>query len=321
MSPTSRLLRLLSLLQARRDWPGALLADRLGVSDRTVRRDIDRLRELGYTIASTMGPDGGYRLGGGSDVPPLLFDDDQAVAIAVALQSASAIGAGTEEAAVRALATVRQVMPSRLLHRIDALQVTTLPNRPGEDAPAPVSAEVLVSLAATISARETLRFDYGAGSEDGIRPPRRAEPHHLVTSHGRWYLVAWDIDRDDWRLFRVDRITPRIPNGARFAPREVPGGDVAAFVSARFRGSDVDEWPCRGSVIIDLPTDAVAPFVGEGTVRPLGDDRCVLESGSWSWSALAASFGRFDAPIEVVGPPQLADAFAMLAARYAAATR
>lgn len=323
VTTTSRLLTVLSLLQTRRDWPGPLLAERLGVSDRTVRRDIDRLREMGYTIEATMGPDGGYRLAAGSDLPPLLFDDDQAVAVAVALQTAPAAGVGIEEGAVRALATIRQVMPSRLRHRLDAVRVTAIAGRPGSGTPGQVSADVLVSLASTIRAREVLRFDYAARDADPdaqpALPPRRAEPHHVVTSHGRWYLLAWDLEREDWRLFSVDRVTPRTPTGPRFTPREVPGGDVHEFVSARFKGRDVNEWPCRGTVVLDLPARDVLPFAGDGTVRTIDEDRCSLELGSWSWGSLAASFGRFDVAMEVVGPPALADAFAALATRYATA--
>jgi predicted DNA-binding transcriptional regulator YafY len=267
MTTTSRLLHLLSLLQTRRDWPGSLLASRLNITDRTVRRDIDRLREMGYSIRATMGPEGGYRLDAGSELPPLLFDDDQTVAVAIALQAAPAIGAGIEEAAIRALGTIRQVMPARLRHRLDALQVTTI-SRPGDTAPMNVALDVLVTLANAIRDRDTLRFDYAdrAAPEtttaaaintdtDEQRPllPRRVEPHHLVTSHGRWYLVGWDLDRDDWRLFSVNRVQLRTPHGSRFTPRTVPGGDVEEFVSARFKGSDVNEWPCRGSVVLHLP--------------------------------------------------------------------
>src|SRR6478609_5308407 len=230
MSRTSRLLELLSLLQTRRDWPGPLLAERLGTTDRTVRRDVERLREMGYSIRTTMGPDGGYRLGAGTELPPLLFDDDQTVAVAVALQTAPAAGVGIEEGAIRALATIRQVMPSRMRHRLDALEVTPITSRPGSGTPARVSADVLVSLAATVRSKEVLRFDYAARDADpdaeGMRPPRRVEPHRIVTSQGRWYLLAWDLGRKDWRLFSVDRITPRTPSGPRFTPREVPGGDV-----------------------------------------------------------------------------------------------
>ncbi|GIH33070.1 DeoR family transcriptional regulator [Microbispora amethystogenes] len=312
---SARLLALLSLLQTRRDWPGALLAERLEVSPRTVRRDIDRLRELGYPIATFKGPDGGYRLDAGTELPPLLFDDEQAVALAIALQTAVTSGAGIEEAAARALNTVRQVMPARLRHRIDTLQVTAVEHPAPRPAPQ-VGAEVIMALSAAVHSREVLRFDY-AGS-----PPRRAEPHHLVTWGGRWYLVAWDLDREDWRTFRADRITPRIPAGPRFIPRELPGGTVAAFVAARFRGSDGSgDWPCRGEVILGLPAAVVSRYTREGVVEELGPDRCRLVLGSWSWTGLAAAVGRFDADIEVVGPAELKAAFAHLARRYADALR
>ncbi|MGP3963151.1 helix-turn-helix transcriptional regulator [Nonomuraea sp. 3N208] len=322
---SARLLALLSLLQARRDWPGMLLAERLDVSPRTVRRDVDRLRELGYPIVAFKGPDGGYRLEAGTELPPLLFDDEQAVALAVALQSATTTGAGIEEAAARALTTVRQVMPARLRHRIDTLHVTAVEQpatRPGPQ----VDSSVLMALSAAVHAREVLRFDYTPASppeadDNGVQtPPRRVQPHHLVTWGGRWYLIAWDLDREDWRTFRADRITPRTPNGPRFTPRELPGGDVAAFVTSKFQGSDGSgDWPCRGEVILDLPAAAVSRYTRDGVVEELGPDRCRLVLGSWSWPGLAATIGRFDADIEVVGPAELKDAFAHLARRYAKA--
>jgi biotin operon repressor len=308
---SARLLSLLSLLQARRDWPGTLLAERLDISARTVRRDVDRLRDLGYPIVAFKGPDGGYRLDAGSELPPLLFDDDQAVALAIALQIATTTGAGIEEAAARALTTVRQVMPARLRNRIDAIQVTVA------EQPTPqVDSAVLLALSAAVHASEILRFDYSPVTPDS--PPRRVEPHHVVAWGGRWYLVAWDLDRADWRTFRADRITPRIPTGPKFDPRELPGGKVAAFVNSRFRGSNNGgEWPCSGEVILDLPATAVSPFIGDGVVEEVGPDRCRATLGSWSWPGLAASIGRFDADIEVVGPAELKDAFANLARRYA----
>jgi predicted DNA-binding transcriptional regulator YafY len=292
MTTTSRLLTLLSLLQTRRDWPGGVLADRLGISHRTVRRDVDRLREMGYSIRATMGPDGGYRLDAGSELPPLLFDDDQVVALAVALQAASLSGAGIEEAAVRALTTVRQVMPSRLRHRLDALEFTTIAARPGDGPRDAVSPDVLVALSTAVRAREVLRLDYAGRTDAASAPPRRVEPHHLVSSGGRWYLVAWDLERDDWRILRADRITPRVPTGPRFTAREVPGGDVAEYVAARFKGSArEDRWPCIGTVVLHRAAREVL---------------------------LAASLGRFDTDIEVVSPPELVAAFGVLAARNAA---
>lgn len=314
---SGRLLSLLSLLQARRDWPGQLLAERLRVTPRTVRRDIDRLRELGYPVVAVKGPDGGYRLEAGTEVPPLLFDDDQAVAVTVALQLAAGSGADIGDAATRALATMRQVMPARLRHRIDAVQVTVVERSPAGK----VDSAVLLALSAAVRAREVLRFDYESEvprSDDAFIPPRRVEPHHLINRSGRWYLVAWNLEHADWRIYRVDRMTPKTPTGPRFEPREVPGGDVAAYVNAKFKGAagGQDTWPCQGEAVIDLPAAEVAPFAGDGIVEPMGDARCRLIAGSWSWVGLAASLGRFDAPVHIVGPAELRNAASLLARRF-----
>lgn len=321
VTTTSRLLTLLSLLQTRRDWPGAVLADRLDISHRTVRRDVERLRAMGYRIEATMGPDGGYRLEAGSELPPLLFDDDQAIAIAVALRSAAITGVGIEEASLRALATVKNVMPSRLRHRLEALEFTAMPSADGRHH-APVAPETLVTVSSAIRAREVLRFDYAAQTPDddgAYRPPRSVEPHHLVSRGGNWYLVAWDRGRDAWRTFRVDRLTPRTPTGPRFEPRTLPGDDVSAFLQAQFRGSTTTAWPCIGTVILHRPAAEVLPFAGDGIVEDAGPDHARLTAGSWSWIALAASLLRFDAEIDVVEPPELLRAFAELSARTARA--
>lgn len=329
---SARLLSLLSLLQARRDWPGPLLAERLDISERTVRRDVGRLRELGYPIQASKGPDGGYRMAAGTDLPPLLFDDEQAVALAVALRVATASGTGIGEASARALATVRQVMPSRLRHRIDTIQVSAL-DPTSNPAGNQVDTDVLVTLAAAVRAREVLRFDYSpaepsapagrSGDATDARPPRRVEPHHVVLRAGRWYLVGWDLDRGDWRIFRVARISPRTPNGPRFVRRELPGqGGVGGFVSSRFKGSNgPDAWPCTGEVILDLPAAAVTPFALDGLVEELGPRRCRLVLGSWSWAGLVSLLGRYDADIEVIGPPALRAEFARVAARFARAAQ
>ena len=325
MTTTTRLLELLSLLQTGRDWPGSLLADRLNVGGRTVRRDVERLREMGYRIDATMGPEGGYRLHAGSDLPPLLFDEDQTLAVAIALRTAPALGAGIDEAAIRALGTIRQVMPSRLRRRLDALDVSVVGHT--RDALEPAR-DVLVTLANAIRDRETLSLDYAPVAADALAddprappPTRRVEPHHLVTSRGRWYLVGWDLDRDDWRLFRVERVRPRSP-GRRFTPRTVPGGDVDAFVSARFKGSErLNAWPCRGKVRLARSAREVLPFVGEGTVTAIDDRSCAIEAGAWSWGSLAAYFGGFEARMEVIEPPELAAAFGALAERCAEAAR
>ncbi|WP_416983202.1 helix-turn-helix transcriptional regulator [Streptomyces sp. T028] len=314
---SSRLLAMLSLLQTHRDWSGEDLAERLDITSRTVRRDIDRLRELGYRITTVKGPAGGYRLEAGAQLPPMLFDDGQAVALAVALQTAATGSSVTTiaEDAARALATLRQVMPTRLRHRIDLLRITAVPPPTARDTPG-LDPQVLLELSRAIHAREELRFDYTPGS-DSPRP-RRVQPHHLVTWRDHWYLVAWDLDREDWRTFRVDRVRPRTPTGPRFTPRELPGGDVSTFITGRFRGNDgtTTEWPCRGEVILHLPAADVAPYAQDGIVEELGPHHCRLTLGSWSWTGLATTLGHFDTDIEVIGPPQLADAFADLATRF-----
>ncbi|WP_425280537.1 helix-turn-helix transcriptional regulator [Rathayibacter tanaceti] len=149
---------------------------------------------------------------------------------------------------------------------------------------------------------------------------RRVEPHHLVARQGRWYLIGWDLDRDDWRVFRVDRLTPRSPLGARFRRRPLPGGGVAGFLESRLRGGEAgDGWSCRGSVLLRTPIARVLPYAGDGEVEDLGDAGCRLTLGAWSWEALAASFGRFGAPMGGAEPAELVAAFAVLAERYAAA--
>lgn len=306
MGRSSRMLALLSLLQAQRDWPGQVLAERLDVTPRTVRRDVDRLRELGYQIRAVKGPDGGYRLAAGSELPPLLFDDEQAVAIAVALHSVPSIGVDIDEAAVRALATIRQVMPSRLRHRIDGIRFT------GAETPSRVDPDVLETVSAAVRDRRTLRFDYGADEE----PPRRTQPHAIVARTSRWYLIAWDLDRDDWRIFRMDRLTPRVPTGPMFTPRPLPAADAVTFLAARSKGSDrADRWPCVGEVIVDLPARQLAPWMGDGELQELTAASCRLTMGSWSWVGLLAFVTRFDAPFTIVGPEPLVAASSVLVDR------
>ena len=316
-TPSSRLLSLLSLLQTRRDWPGDVLADRLGVSARTVRRDVDRLRALGYPVHATKGPDGGYRLAAGSAMPPLMLDDEQVVALAVALQTATTGVDGLDEAAARALATLRQVLPARLRARVEGLELTAVRRADAPDEER-VDTERLLAIGAAVRAREVLRFDYRAPdhAEEPGRP-RRAEPHHLVTRGRRWYLVAWDLDRADWRTFRVDRLHPRTPTGPRFERRALPEPDVAAYLQQQFAGA---LHPCRGEAVVDAPASVVARWSGPAdVVEPIDARRCRVVAGSWSWGGLAAWLGMFDAPLTVVGPPELRAAARELAHRYAAA--
>ncbi|MGX6508907.1 helix-turn-helix transcriptional regulator [Rhodococcus sp. SJ-2] len=308
---SSRMLALLSLLQTRRSWPGHVLAARLSVTPRTVRRDVGRLRDLGYKIGSTKGPDGGYRLVAGSELPPLLFDDEQAVAIAVALQGVASSGIDIADASARALATVRQVMPSRLRHRADGIQFTAT------EQAIRVDPKVLEAVSTSIRDQRILRFDYG----NIDCPPRRAEPHALVARRGRWYLLAWDLDRDDWRILRLDRLVPRIPGGGPFAPRPLPTPDARSFLEARMKGAETEnQWPCTGEIVIDLPVSEVAPWIVDGEVEELTDRSCRIVVGSWSWTGLLAFVLRFDAPFTVVGPEQLREAVGPLARRLDAAT-
>ncbi|NRG40357.1 WYL domain-containing protein [Rathayibacter sp. VKM Ac-2835] len=318
-STSKRLLALLSLLQSRRDWSAPVLAERLEVSERTVRRDVERLRELDYVIETTRGPDGGYRLAAGTELPPLLFDDEQAVVIALALRTAGALGTDLDEAAERALRTIRRLLPSRLAHRVDGLAASagtaTRPAEPRADS------GVLLRIGDAIRDALTLRFDYDspAGPTDALRA---SEPHHLVLAGGRWYLIGWTAERDDWRTYRVDRIRLRSHTGAAFTPRTVPGGDPAAFLSARFKGSTgADTWPHWGSATLDADAARIAPYLGDGTLTVEPDGRCRIRVGSWSWPGLAATIARFDAPISDVEPRELREAFARLAERSARAAR
>ncbi|MFI6207024.1 helix-turn-helix transcriptional regulator [Streptomyces sp. NPDC051041] len=228
----ARLLRLLSLLQTPREWPGGELAERLGVSRRTVRRDIDRLRELGYPVQATRGADGGYRLVAGKAMPPLVLDDEEAVAIAVGLRAGAGHAVeGVDEASVRALAKLEQVLPGRLRRRVATLQAATTP-LPGGDGPG-IAPETLTVMASAVAGRERLRFAYRAGDGTGSR--RLTEPYRLMSTGLRWYLVAYDLDRADWRTFRVDRVSEPFATGARFAPRELPAESAAAYLRQSIR--------------------------------------------------------------------------------------
>jgi len=317
------LLLLLSLLQAQRDWSGPALAERLDVSVRTVRRDIDRLRALGYPVQVTKGPGAAYRLAAGADLPPLLFDGDQAVAVALALQLAPSTVAGFGEAAARALATIRQVLPPRLRVRVDAMRVTSITNSWEFLAPS-VDAAALAAVSVAVREREVLRFDYAnSTSDDEWRPPRQVEPHHLLVWSARWYLLAWDLDHRTWQIFRVDRITPKMRTGRRFTPRPLPAEDVAEYVRTRAdRGDTPDEWPCQGEVILEAPASLIARWApGGAVVEEISPQRCRMFMGAWSWIGLAALYGTFESDMHVVGPPELVAACAHLARRYASAGR
>jgi predicted DNA-binding transcriptional regulator YafY len=311
MTETSgRLLKLLSLLQTRRDWPGNELAQRLGVSGRTIRRDVERLRELGYPVDAVTGPAGGYRLHAGTAMPPLLLDDDEAVAIAVGLRTAAGASvAGIEETSIRALVKLEQVLPSHLRRRVNALGsvLATLP------ASGPmVDPQALTTIASACRDRERLRFAYR--SREALDTRRHVEPHSLVNLGRRWYLVAWDCEREGWRTFRVDRLERATATGARFEPRTLPSPDPAAFVAARLR-----EAPSRYEARVTVHA-AAAELQGRrylwGTVQPAGEDRCEYTTSDDSLDWLAMRIGMLGYEIEVHEPPELVERFAELAARF-----
>jgi len=310
LETSARLLRVLSLLQVRRDWTGPELAERLGVSTRTLRTDIERLRVLGYPVEARPGVAGGYRLGAGAALPPLLLDDDEAVAVAVGLAAAAGGSVtGIQETSVRALVKLEQVLPSRLRHRVRTLQAAMV-TVPGSGPT--VDAEVLTAIAAAIRASERLRFDYEKG--DGTASVRTTEPHRLVAWGRRWYLVAWDNEREDWRTFRVDRITPRIPTGPRFVPRELDEKSLTDYVQ---RSVGTASWQYRARVLVHASADYVKsrmPIPIDPEV--IDDNTCLVELGSDAPHQLALWLGMLDADFEVQGAPELSAALRRLGDRY-----
>jgi predicted DNA-binding transcriptional regulator YafY len=310
MTETSgRLLKLLSLLQTRRDWPGNELAERLEVSGRTIRRDVERLRELGYPVDAVTGPAGGYRLHAGTAMPPLLLDDDEAVAIAVGLRTAAGASvAGIEETAIRALVKLEQVLPAHLRRRVNALQsvLATLP------ASGPmVDPESLTAIAAACRERERLRFAYR--SRDATDSNRHVEPHSLVNLGRRWYLVAWDCDREGWRTFRIDRLERPRSASTRFAPRTLPAKDPAAYVAANLKGA-----PSRyqARVTLHAPAAEVSsrPYLW-GSVEPIDERSCEYRTSDDKLDWLALRIGMLGIEFEVHEPPELVQAFRDLADR------
>ncbi|KAA0023814.1 helix-turn-helix transcriptional regulator [Antrihabitans cavernicola] len=309
---SARLLRLLSLLQTRREWSGAELADRLEITPRTVRRDIDRLRELGYPVNASVGVGGGYQLGAGAEMPPLLLDDEEALAVAFGLQSgATGPVVGIGEPSLRALTKLRQVMPSRLQHRLDALTVDVVARPQAKSA---VEAKVLATIASVCHVRERLRFDYRA--HGGAESRREVEPYRVVRAGARWYLVAWDLGRDDWRSFRVDRMTPKIPTGPRFQPRSLPPGGAAEFVE---RGINRATTSARAKVALHAPFDQIAPGVHEdwGTLEATDDGNCAIVIRADSLYSIAKWLSAFDVDFTVLDPPELRDECRKVAQRHA----
>jgi len=311
LETSARLLRLLSLLQTPRDWSGAELAERLEVDVRTVRRDVQKLRDLGYPVHATAGA-AGYRLGAGTKLPPLLLDDEEAVAVAIGLRTAaSGTVTGIEEASLRALAKLEQVLPSRVRHRVELLHsvTVTLP------ATGPtVDPDVLTAVAAACRDRLRLRFDYE--SHDGTVSSRSAEPHRLVHTGRRWYLVGWDIDRGDWRTYRVDRMRPRVPTGPRFTPRSAP--DVVGYLA---HGVSTAAYRYQARITLfaraEAAAERIAPTVG--VVEAVDAATCLLHTGSNSLDELALYVALLGFRFRIDGPPELVAHVRDLTARLAGA--
>jgi predicted DNA-binding transcriptional regulator YafY len=370
LETSARLLRLLSLLQSRRDWRGTELAERLGVGLRTVRRDIDRLRDLGYPVGATPGAAGGYWLGVGAALPPLLLDDDEAVAVAISLHTAAVSSvAGLEETSLRALTKLQQMLPSRLRHRISAFHATTVPlTGPGLAADS-VDPDLLTAVAAACRDHRCLRLRYrsrsaapgrGSGSQPGRGygtalnsetdgnfgnggtgqgsasdlssaagrenvtaggklTVRLVEPHHLVHTPRRWYLLAWDVDRADWRTLRVDRIEgPPGPPGAKFTPRPLPADDPAAYVSQAISSAP---YRYQARFLVPAPAEDVARRSSPtaGRIEPVDAGHCILHTGSNSLDELALYVGLKGFDVEVLDPPELIESLRALSARLARA--
>jgi predicted DNA-binding transcriptional regulator YafY len=304
LSTSARLLRLLSLLLSRRFWPGPELAERLQVTDRTLRRDIERLRSLGYPVDAQSGVAGGYGLAAGTHLPPLTLADDEALAISIALRTATnALSASIGEAALRALTKLERVFPPRLRRRANALRDTiTLLERPSPR----VDPELLATLAEACDERSVLCFGYR--SHDARSSEREVEPAGLVHT-GAWYLVAFDRNREDWRTFRVDRIDAARPLAARFKPRLPPAdGDLRAYVS---RSLAVMTYPHRAELILHAPAEQVSARVSPAAalVERLDAKRCRISVGAHSLASLAAWTMTFGVDFEIIDPPELVDAF------------
>jgi predicted DNA-binding transcriptional regulator YafY len=314
-STAPRILALLALLESRRYWPGTELAERLEVSPRPLRRDVERLRELGYPVEAARGVGGGYQLGTGSALPPLVLDDDEAVALVIGLHTATdSPVAGVAESSVRALAKTLGLMPPRLRHRADALRAATVPGtwRTGGQDIAPETLDVLAH-----ACRDAVRVSFAYTARDGTATERYVEPYRLVVLSRRWYLLAFDVDRDDWRNFRVDRVRDAQATVGRFDPRPLPE-DPVTFVRA-----SIERMPRHHEVVIDVdaPADAVDRVIGRWSTVERQDDahcRVRMTADDLEWPVLALA--QLDADFSVVEPAELRDRIAAIAGRFARAT-
>ncbi|MFS0701163.1 helix-turn-helix transcriptional regulator [Cellulomonas sp. 179-A 4D5 NHS] len=309
LETSARLLELLSLLQLKPDWTSAELSARLGVSTRTVRADVVRLRSLGYPVDARPGVAGGYRLAAGTAMPPLLLGDDEAVAVAVALGVAATRRTGVEETSLTALAKLEQVLPARLRRRVQAVREATSAV-PGLEPSLDLS--VLGAVAAAVRGHERLRFGYT--KKRGGEGSRHVEPQRLVSWGPLWYLLAWDLDRDDWRVFRVDRMAPHAPTGARFPPRAISEDDAVELVVGRVSTAS---WTYRSRVLVHAPAAEVAARIPIPLdIEVVDESTCRLELGADDPDGLALWLAQLDADVEVLDGDELAGAFDRLATRF-----
>ncbi|QFG26268.1 YafY family protein [Actinomadura sp. WMMB 499] len=308
LETSARLLELLSLLQLKRDWTSAELAGRLDVSTRTVRADIGKLRSLGYPVDARPGVAGGYRLAAGTAMPPLLLDDDEAVAVAVGLGAVATQRLGVEETSLTALAKLEQVLPSRLRRRVEAVREATSVVPEAK----PLDLAVLGAVAAAIRGHERLRFGYTKpGGGEGAR---HTEPQRLVRWGPLWYLLAWDLDRDDWRVFRVDRMRPHAPTGARFQPRVIPEDHAVEYVVGRVSKA---AWKYRARVLVHAPAAKLAAKMPIPVdIEVVDESTCHVELGADDPDRLALWMTQLDVDIEVIDGEELAAAFGRLATRF-----
>lgn len=315
----SRTLQILSLFQTQKEWPGEELAERLDVSPRTVRRDIMRLRELGYPVVAGKGPGGFYRLTPGSQLPPLIFDDEQAIAIALALQTAPSSIQGMNDSTLQ---TVRDLLPEHLARRLKTFQIEQIDNA-WDLAPPKVSSSLLASISSAAQQRELIKFEYrtSEGSAEGALVV--AEPHKLVVWSGRWYLIAYSQHQHSWHAFRLDRVSGLSLPGWGFKPREFPEDDVTNFVQMHpDRGDTDDSWPCLGTVRMVCPVKVVAKWApGGANLESIDEQTTRITMGAWSWAALLGLLATFDSDFVIESPPELAEAANHIAHRLTRASK
>lgn len=310
LETSARLLRLLSLLQSRRFWSGAELSEELEVTERSVRRDVERLRSLGYPVQGTAGVAGGYTLGAGGRMPPLLLEEDEATAVAVGLRIAAAGPvSGMEEVALRALAKLEQLLPARIRKRVSTLHssVVSLPS----SAPR-VDAEVLTLIATASRDQQQLQFSYGDRKQRATT--RLVEPHGVVHVGSRWYLVAFDLDRADFRTFRIDRVTSKPRLGKRFSPREIPHGDLAKYVT---QSIGIEAYAQKARVVFHAPMAQLAQRIpaSAGRLSELGPEQCQLDTGGNDLVMLGLHIASAGVEFEVLEPRELIDVLGRLAER------